>query len=350
MTGANGYIGNAVARAFSRAGWTTYGLVRSLAAAQSLKLEEIIPIIGSIDETDRYDVILNQFPAKLRLDAIVSTTEAITDYVPHYNNIITLLRQVAETVTANGNTKPILIFTSGVKDYGLKPHIDGTPGMAPYKEDSAPNPPPAIINRTTYSTEVFIHADVFAPVLVRPTNVYGRTSSYFHGFFDVAKKASEASEPLIVPVDGDFVVHSLHVDDCGEAYVAIASHPHREQIEGQVFNMSAHRYETVDEVMKALAREYGITGGPGNGVHYVQLEKLSGGSPWPPLLIDFPQWIDSTNLRRLTGWRDKRPLFSEGLKTYRMAYEAAQESAASGDEVMKRMHERVQGLYDAAKK
>lgn len=28
VTGANGYIGNAVAKAFARAGWRTYGLVR----------------------------------------------------------------------------------------------------------------------------------------------------------------------------------------------------------------------------------------------------------------------------------------------------------------------------------
>ncbi|KAL2209787.1 putative NAD dependent epimerase/dehydratase [Sarocladium strictum] len=350
VTGANGYIGNAVARAFTREGWTTYGLIRTSSSAQSLKLDEIIPVIGSIDSPDQHGAILSQLPADFKIDAIISTTEVVTDYIPHYNNILDLLRSIAEKVIKNGHPRPTLIFTSGCKDYGLKPHVHGTPNMTPHTEDSPVDAPALLRNRSIYSSKVLQLTDLFVPVLVRPTNVYGRTSSYFYGFFDGAKKAREASEPLIVPVDGNFVVHSLHVDDCGEAYVAIASHEKREEIEGQVFNMSAHRYETVDEVMLALVQEYGITNKSGSAVQHVAPEELPDGSPWPPLLIDFPQWIDSSKLRHLTGWTDKRPLFSEGLKTYRMSYDATQVSAESGDELTKRMYERMQELTTAVKK
>jgi len=46
VTGANGYIGGAVAKAFSRAGWRTYGLVRRVSDARNLALDEITPIVG----------------------------------------------------------------------------------------------------------------------------------------------------------------------------------------------------------------------------------------------------------------------------------------------------------------
>ena len=49
VTGANGYVGNAVAKAFSRAGWRTYGLVRREGAVGDLARSEIQPLVGPID-------------------------------------------------------------------------------------------------------------------------------------------------------------------------------------------------------------------------------------------------------------------------------------------------------------
>lgn len=45
--------------------------------------------------------------------------------------------------------------------------------------------------------------------------------------------------------------------------------------------------------------------------------------------LNFPQWTGSDKLRRVTGWSDHRPLFTEALHVYRLAYEAAQ---AAGNE------------------
>lgn len=50
VTGANGYIGNAVAKAFCRAGWKVYGLVRRQELAGDLARHEIFPLIGSPDD------------------------------------------------------------------------------------------------------------------------------------------------------------------------------------------------------------------------------------------------------------------------------------------------------------
>lgn len=307
-----------MARAFTRAGWTTYGLLRSASRAHSLAAEEILPIIGNIDDISGHNEIKNQLPGAL--DAIISTTEDHSDYFRHYTAITSLLRTVGSRSVENG-VRPLVIFTSGCKDYGLGPHFANDPSLSPHTEESPTNPPGFAALRSEYSQKIFEHDDIFSPVLVRPTNVHGRSSSFYGIFLRVAEQAASGDKPMVMPTRPDTIVHSLHVDDCGEAYVAIASHPQPEAVAGQVFNISARRYETVDEVGRALIVEYGNT----KGLKYVNKEELSQGeSPWPPGLVDFPQWTGSEKLRNITGWRDHRPLFSEAIHVYRVAYEAAQ--------------------------
>ncbi|KAK6838550.1 WcaG [Aspergillus parasiticus SU-1] len=333
VTGANGYIGNAVARAFVRAGWITYGLIRSKTTATSLAAEEIIPIIGSIDDIPSHETIRNALPPTL--DAIISTTENINDYIPHYNNTVHLLRTLATASTANG-VRPIVIFSSGCKDYGIGPHYDGDAALAPHTEESPLNPPDILADRTYHSLKFLEHRDVFSPVVVRPTNVYGRSASYYRGFFEAAAQSVDTKQPLLIPVPPNSICHALHVDDCGDAYVAIAGHPRREEIEGEIFNISSRRYETIDEIAKSLVTEYGITA----GVKYVEPESLAPAeNPWPPALIDFPQWTGSAKVRAVTGWCDVRPLFTEAIHTYRLAYEAA---VVAGHENIEKMKERVE--------
>lgn len=318
VTGANGYIGSAVARAFVRAGWITYGLVRSPSSAHSLAKEEVVPIVGSISDIGGHDAINSQLPPAL--DAIISTTEDLGDYVQHYTDIISLLRTVGSKSVANG-VRPLVIFTSGCKDYGPGPHLANDPALSPHTEASPISPPTFAVLRAEYSQKIFENDDVFSPVLVRPTNVHGRSSSFYGIFLSVANQASMDDRSLVMPTRPESIVHSMHVDDCADAYVAIAAHPRPGEVSGQVFNISARRYETVDEVGRALVAEYGIS----KGLEYVDEKDLKEGqNPWPPLLVDFPQWTGSEKLRKITGWQDHRPLFSEAVHVYRVAYEAAQ--------------------------
>lgn len=316
VTGANGYIGNAVARAFVRAGWTTFGLVRSPSGSHALALEEILPVIGSIDDSTSHEHILKQLPSNI--DSIVSVTEDHSDYVRHYNNIIALLRRISASNSASG-VKPLVIFTSGCKDYGVGPHFDNDPKLSPHTEESPINPPAFAKLRAEYALKIFEHKDAFLPVLVRPTNVHGKSSSYYGIFFEVANKAAEADKPLVIPSRPDGICHSMHVDDCGDAYVAIASHTNQNLVSGETFNISARKYETVLQLGESLVSEYGIS----KGVEFGDSTAAAPDHDWPPMLVDFPQWTGSEKLRRVTGWSDHRPLFTESLHVYRVAFEAA---------------------------
>ena len=313
VTGANGYIGNAVARAFVRAGWITYGLVRKAEARTALNAEEIISVLGTASDKD----FVEKLAIQTRIgpfDVIVSCTEQIPDYVPHYNDTVALLRNVAKSSNDQG-TRPLVIFTSGCKDYGMT-GLHGSEGLASHTEESPLNAPTFAVDRAAHAVKILDHTDLFDSVVVRPTTLYGRSSSFYGPIFDIAAKAAEQGT-LAIPADPNSIMHGTHVDDCAEAYVAIAE-ADRNIVKGQCYNISSHRYETLAEVAQELTVAYGIK----NPIKYIP-EPEKSGMDVVQMLFGFSQWVSSEKLRRDTGWKDRRLLFSEGLRTYKKAYEAA---------------------------
>ena len=312
VTGANGYIGNAVARAFVRAGWITYGLVRNQETRASLRADEITSILGSASDKAFVERSANQ--TKFIFDVMISCTEQILDYIPHYDDTIALLRALAQASNKVG-IRPLVIFTSGCKDYGTT-GLDGSEGLSPQTEESPLNAPPVLAPRATHAIKIFDHKDIFDAVVVRPTTLYGLSGSFYGPIFDVAAKAAEKGV-LELTADPKSIMHGTHVDDCAEAYVAIAQHADRDVVKGQCYNISGRRYETLDEVANALVEDYKIKG----GVKY--LPEKTTGVDVVQMLIGFSQWVGSEKLRRDVGWKDKRQPFSEAVHTYRKAYEAA---------------------------
>ncbi|THC90310.1 hypothetical protein EYZ11_010226 [Aspergillus tanneri] len=292
VTGANGYID----------------------ATPSLAREEIIPVLGSPGDCSFLPALLEQ---QRTFDVIVSTTEQVFDYEPHFQDIIATARTIAESSNASG-VRPLLVFTSGCKDYGMTSRADSS-ALSPHTEESPLNPPSVLIPRAMNAIKVFEHRDVFDAVVVRPTTVYGKSSSYYGAFLELAQLAREQDAPLKLPAHPKSVVHGTHVDDCADGYVRIAE-ADRRTVASQCYNISGWRYETLDEVAEALVKEYGIT----KGVIYEPPKKEGFGSfDVVGMLTGFSQWVSSEKLRQETGWKDRRLLFSQGVKSYRIAYEQA---------------------------
>lgn len=326
VTGANGMIGNAVARAFVRAGWTTFGLVRKQTALEALAAEEIEPVLGSPSD-------LSFTPSLPALDVIVSVTEDLANYVPHFQDVMNLIRTLATTSSQAGK-RPLVLFTSGCKDYGMT-GLHGSAGLAPHTEDSPINVPPMLRARAENAPSVFEYVDLFDGVVLRPTTIFGLGGSYYGALFDFAAQAVEDGA-LVFSAPRTAIMHGLHVDDCAEAYIALAEYPDRKAVAGQFFNVSGRRYETLEEVANALAREYEIPG----GVKFVD-PTPSDPIEMDNMVINFPQWVGSDKIRGLTGWEDKRALFSEGVHVYRKAFEALD---ARGDESIRRTRDFVNML------
>jgi len=325
VTGANGYVGSAVSRAFVRAGWKTYGLVRRPELALSLSLLEIIPIVGDITDPELVEALGT---ASKTWDCIASCTDHTTGYSQHFVDVVALFRTIADTSNAYGR-RPLVLWTSGSKDYGTT-DLHGALGVAPHTETSPLNGPDFLRQRIESSIKIFEHEAVFDAALLRPTMLIGYSSGYFGAAFDfVSQVAASGSKVLSIPGHPDTIMHSTHVDDCAEAYVLLAEHKTRQQVAGQCFNIAGRQYETLSEIASALAEAYGMPG----GVEFVSPMQAS--VPVALMLgLSFSQWVGSDRIRSLTRWQDKRPLLTEDPNLYKMAYEAALER---GDETIQRV-------------
>jgi NAD(P)-dependent dehydrogenase (short-subunit alcohol dehydrogenase family) len=123
VTGANGYVGNAVAKAFARAGWRTYGLVRREGAVGDLARNEIQPLVGPSNEG------LLDGLGDVTFDVVVSNTEDRTDPSGHLAEVRLMLDKAVDRSEAAGR-RPLVIFSSGCKDYGAMKQKHGDPAGA----------------------------------------------------------------------------------------------------------------------------------------------------------------------------------------------------------------------------
>ncbi|RSL85816.1 hypothetical protein CDV31_016507 [Fusarium ambrosium] len=274
ITRTNGYIGSAVCRAFIRAGWQTFGLVRRPEAAEELILSEVIPVIGSFTDLAFLKTLFDQVNTS---DVIVSCSKKIPGYAAHFEEVVTCVRALAEESNRNG-TRPLVLWSSGCEDCGTA-SLHGSPGLALHVENSLLNAPEVLKERTINCIRILDDVNLFNAAVIRPTSVFGHSSSYYGAIFDyVAGQKREGAETLRIPGDPDSIMHATHVDDCAEAYVALAEHSDRAAVAGQAFNISGYRYETLKEVASSFAKEYGFNSG-------VECISASEAEPsFPPLL------------------------------------------------------------------
>lgn len=312
VTGTNGYIGYRVAKAFVRAGWKTYGLIRRIEGTKELAKNEIHPLVGSpsdlsfLEQTDR-----------VVFDVVVSNTEdnrSVETHLAHLEDVTKMFEVIAKR-SLNAGIRPLIIFTSGCKDYGsMGSARHGDRNLKPHTEESPLIPPERLRGRANMGQKLLDGNKLYDAIVTRPTIVHGYNSSHVGGLFATASKSQSV---LRIVGDPNTIMHSLHVDDCAEAYVRLADHPAREDVAGQAFNISNASYETVEQVCQALAKAYGLPLELVAPLGLVSFTSTDG-------LTNFSQWVSSEKLRKITGWKEKRPTFTEGIQGYRMAYEATQ--------------------------
>ncbi|KAL8742206.1 MAG: hypothetical protein Q9184_008290, partial [Pyrenodesmia sp. 2 TL-2023] len=320
IIGANGYLGSAISRAFLRASnlptphfFRVYGLIRRPSSARALALQETIPIVSSLSSNPPAAVTQAILAHSRTWDVIVVCTEpSQSDPVAqarHWHDVLALARGLAKASTSippsagtGGGGKqavtPLVLWSSGCKDYGTT-ELHGALGLKSHTESAPLNPPDVVRCRMegalralkiAGTTEEDGKSAGFDVAVVRASPVCGYSGSYYGLALEYAAAAFAAStttetdngkKVLKFTADADTIMHGVHVDDCADAYVALArtalfdigthsldegsgngSTPKsgRPAIAGQVFNISGRRYETLAEVGAALAAGYGFTG------------------------------------------------------------------------------------------
>lgn len=247
VLGATGYIGEAVAVAFRRAGYVVYGSTRSAAKVKELQSKEIIPIIGdSSDPSPFRDVLLK---ASIVIDAIGYAPES-----PHglsfYQNFVNLQKQKDATLHTR-NFKPMYIFTSGIMIYASGERVDFSLDES---IPAAPRDPIEMLPKKEIEDAILSCTDVRG-VVVRPGFVYGGTGGVLGKlFFGVVP-----NERIELAGGLEKRWSWVHKDDLGDAYVRIGKGG--SEVDNQIFNIAEpNNYPTWLEVKYACAKAAGWQG------------------------------------------------------------------------------------------
>jgi CDP-glucose 4,6-dehydratase len=202
---------------------------------------------------------------------------------------------VFEACRAHGVER--VVFASSDKAYGASPEL-------PYREDfplRAAYPYDASKAAADIIARSYAQAYGVPLAVTRFANIYGGGDLNFSRLIPETAIAVLDGRPPVIRSDGSPERDFLHVDDAISAYLAIAEALEGEGARGEAFNAGGERPHSVREVVDL------ISGAAGAGV---EPEYLGTGTPDGE--ID-RQYVDSTKLRELTGWRPEIEL-AQGLR------------------------------------
>jgi CDP-glucose 4,6-dehydratase len=190
-----------------------------------------------------------------------------------------------------------VVFASSDKAYGAHDRL-------PYTEDF-PLQPTAPYEASKAAADLIARSYAAAfdlPVAVtRFANVYGGGDINFSRLVPESVSAALDGRPPVLRSDGSPQRDLLYVEDAASAYMAIADALGRGVGAGLAFNAGGERPYSVLEIVETIVRLTG-TG--------VEPEIRGEGNPEGE--ID-RQYVDSTRLRELTGWRPRFSL-EDGLE------------------------------------
>ena len=188
------------------------------------------------------------------------------------------------------------VFASSDKAYGTSPEL-------PYREDfplRASYPYDASKAAADIVARSYANAYGLPLAVTRFANVYGGGDLNFSRLIPETVVALLDGRAPQIRSDGTPERDFLHVDDAVSAYLAIAEALDDGRAGGEAFNAGGERPHSVREVVDLVA-DLARTG--------VEPEYLGAGTPDGE--ID-RQYVDSTKLRELTGWRPRVEL-ADGL-------------------------------------
>ena len=190
-----------------------------------------------------------------------------------------------------------VVFASSDKAYGASPEL-------PYREDfplRAAYPYDASKAAADVIARSYAHAYGLPIAVSRFANVYGGGDLNFSRLVPETVAAVLDGRRPVIRSDGSPERDFLHVDDAVSAYLAIAEALGADGAAGEAFNAGGERPHAVREVVELIAAAAGAG-----------IDPDFRGAGNPDGEID-RQFVDSTKLRELTGWRPEVEL-RDGLR------------------------------------
>lgn len=277
VTGATGYIGNGVAKAFARAGHEVFGLVRQEAGAKELQKAEIHPLIGSMEQLPK---------EAMNADAIIHCA---------YENGDKEKIAVDSLIKIRPKT---LVYTSGVWVYGNQTQtVDETSPLDPLK-----------IAAWRPLVEQKVLSGPHRSIVIRPGHVYGYDKGLIGMIFESAAKGE-----LEIAGDGENHWSMVHLDDLARIYVLAVE----KQLNKEILNAT----ENSSIKMKDLAM--GVAALAGTQAHFLSLPNaLKKFGPLAEGLAVNQTHISNQRAAKLLGWHPNHNSLISALKNYWSTWKA----------------------------
>lgn len=294
VTGANGYIGYAVACALQRAGHEVHGMVRRKESEILLQRAEIHPVLGAM-----------QKPAEVQstVEQCAVLIHAAADYQADTLKVDRLMMEMLLAMGKRGAQPKTVIYTSGV-------WVQGDTGGEPADETTPLRPARMVKSRPEIERMVLEHPDVRG-LVVRPGCVYGGRGGLTGGWFSGADKGE-----VSIIGDGNNHWSMVHVEDLAEAYLRLAE----SGLKAEVFNITDRSRSTVNQLAAAAV----IAAGGKAKFKYVPLPEAQKSMGDFAECLTLDQHVDSRKAVRLLGWQPKHGGFVDGVSTYYAAWKAWQ--------------------------
>ncbi|HEU5141994.1 MAG TPA: NAD-dependent epimerase/dehydratase family protein, partial [Solirubrobacterales bacterium] len=322
VTGGHGFVASHLAKALLERGDAVRVLDRSAPRQADVGGERIsaLTLLGIADEVEVAE-------ADLRDADAVATAVAGCDSVFHLAaQTIVGVAQRSPLETFETNVRGAwhvfeacrvhdvarVVFASSDKAYGSSPEL-------PYREDfplRAAYPYDASKAAADIVARSYANAYGLPLAVSRFANVYGGGDLNFSRLVPETVIALIEGRPPQIRSDGSPERDFLHVDDAVTAYLQIADALGRGEGIGEAFNAGGERPHSVREVVELISAAAGLG---------IEPEFLGSGSPDGE--ID-RQFVDSTKLRELTGWRPQVDL-ADGLRRTLEWYRAHPEARPS---------------------
>jgi nucleoside-diphosphate-sugar epimerase len=297
VTGASGYIGHAVAKAFRAKGHHVYGLVRSQEDAHLLSLDEIWPVMGDLDQPETYQTVLENSEV-----AVQCAFDGAEKGIERDAKSIEIIIEAFE----KSSLPRTFIYTSGIWIYGSQ-------GYKLVDESTAVNPIDITKWRPAHEEKVLQAATAnLKTVVLRPGCVYGNVG----GLTNILFTSTQNGTVQMIGQGGNRWP-MVHVQDLAYAYVSAAE----KELSGVILNVVDDSSATVKEMAEAIARSAGIEGKI-QSISYEEAQKQMGDLV-QGLTIDLQ--VNNSRIKRLLGWQIHHAPFTNDVDIYYNAWKTTQQ-------------------------
>jgi CDP-glucose 4,6-dehydratase len=301
VTGCTGLLGSWLTIALVNAGAQVVGLVRDEVPHSHLRrsgtIERITVVRGDVTDIALMERSLNEYEIETVFHLAAQTIVPIANRAPlstfdtNIRGTWTLLEAARRSPTVRR-----VVTASSDKAYGALPTL-------PYTEDMPlRGAHPYDVSKSCADLIAQAYAATYnLPVAVtRCANLYGGGDLNWNRIVPGTIRSALLGERPVIRSDGSPQRDYLYVQDAVRAYLALAEHLHRPDVQGQAFNFGTQKPLTALELVRTIIA---LTDHP-------DLEPLILGEAGHEIQ---DQYLDSTKAQRLLGWQPAHTL-EEGLR------------------------------------